>query len=212
MDQALETIFEKKRLKLLIEIIKQCQFCNLEYDAEPYKGNTSLQLKKKLKINNATMSYHIKKLAKANLIIKKQKGKWIYLFANFETIEKMTDYFSNLFHQPKTKKDRPFIDIFKPSNKLYHKDFKKIISLIENHNFKSFHKTKRQESFVIYLKKLEKDKNDKGQIITKEFYLTTVLNDLTNIVTITNFTSKELNAEFIDLFKKYEKIVPNFSI
>ncbi|WP_107795401.1 ArsR/SmtB family transcription factor [Nitrosomonas aestuarii] len=55
-------------------------------------GLTAGQLAKELRIPNATLSFHLKELAHAELIIARQKSRFIYYSANFATMNALMGY------------------------------------------------------------------------------------------------------------------------
>ncbi|SFM91691.1 DNA-binding transcriptional regulator, ArsR family [Nitrosomonas communis] len=50
------------------------------------------QLAKKLSIPNATLSFHLKELAHAELVIARQESRFIYYSANFATMDSLLSY------------------------------------------------------------------------------------------------------------------------
>ncbi len=213
MEKVLNVLFEKQRFKLFLEIIKESRLCNINYDDDPYKGNTSLYLRKKINVNQATISYHITQLEKVGLITKKKKGKWIYLFPDIKTTKRLSKYLARILNIQGVEK-KIFVKTFTPNIALFNKDFKDIVSLVENHGYKRMHTTKRKESFVIYLKKDIKFKSKTGSLESKEIFLNVILNNLTNIITVTNNVSDEINQEFLKLFSQYltQKISANATL
>lgn len=80
------SIINQTRLALLIYIVQQSTYCNLD-DENPYKGNCLSEIEKNFDIKQSTLSHHLSKLEEDGLIIKTKKGKWIYIFANNDNIE-----------------------------------------------------------------------------------------------------------------------------
>ncbi len=46
----------------------------------------------KLDLPNATLSFHLKELARANLVVARQAGRFIYYSANFATMNGLVEY------------------------------------------------------------------------------------------------------------------------
>lgn len=55
-------------------------------------GVAAGQLAKELNIPNATLSFHLKELTNAELVIARQEGRFIYYSANFETMNALLGY------------------------------------------------------------------------------------------------------------------------
>ena len=55
-------------------------------------GLSAGQLAKKLNIPNATLSFHLKELAHAELLVARQENRFIYYSANFATMNALLGY------------------------------------------------------------------------------------------------------------------------
>ncbi|GJL76490.1 MAG TPA: metalloregulator ArsR/SmtB family transcription factor [Nitrosomonas sp.] len=79
-----------KRLTALAQETRLTIFRVLVQVGEP--GLPAGQLAKELSIPNATLSFHLKELAHAELIIARQKNRFIYYSANFATMNALMGY------------------------------------------------------------------------------------------------------------------------
>ena len=56
------------------------------------EGLAAGEIAGRLRVANATLSFHLKELAHANLVTARQQGRFIYYSANFQTINGLVEY------------------------------------------------------------------------------------------------------------------------
>lgn len=187
--RTLEAITEPTRFSLLLEIIRAYEYF-FPTDTPPYRGNCIKILKKKVKLTQPTISHHLKILEEARLIEPFRVGKWIHYLPKKSNLNYLLETLNQkLNFQSPAPKHIKIINLV-----LNEKDFKELISLIENHGYKNKHYTKRNSVYVTYLQ------NKASQ---KTFIL--IYNPDTKLLNIQSLKdySKETSDELIDLIQKY---------
>ncbi len=86
----METYIAIKALAALAQETRLTIFRVLVQAGEP--GLPAGQLAKELNIPNATLSFHLKDLSNAELVIARQQSRFIYYSANFETMNALLGY------------------------------------------------------------------------------------------------------------------------
>jgi len=56
------------------------------------EGMAAGEIAEKLKLANATLSFHLKELTRAGLVVPRQDGRFIYYSANFTTMNSLVSY------------------------------------------------------------------------------------------------------------------------
>ncbi|MER2511876.1 MAG: metalloregulator ArsR/SmtB family transcription factor [Nitrosomonas ureae] len=86
----METNIAIKALAALAQETRLMIFRMLVQVGEP--GLSAGQLAKELNIPNATLSFHLKELTHAELVMSRQESRFIYYSANFETMNGLIGY------------------------------------------------------------------------------------------------------------------------
>jgi|GEM_PF-4379144 len=161
MDQKLleisQALSDKQRLRLFKIIVEESALCNLEYDDKPYRGNCASFLVEKLDLSMSTLSHHIKLLEQADLIKRIRKGRWEHFFPNYEELDEIIKLIEQIKSLQKIKIELHMTHT--ASAKFKDDTFEELTSLLENHEFKRIHLTKRQHSYVAYLQHQQDKEN-----------------------------------------------------
>lgn len=193
----ISALSDETRLRIFDEIIKTAKFSNTRHDNPAYRGNTIKFLRKKLELAQSTIAHHIDILEGAGLVKRQKQGKFEHLFPVYDPLEKLVE-FKKTFEKNQLQRIEFYkiIDLEKSFRKDY---FNELISLLENHEYKTIHQTQRGESTVVYIS----DKKLSQQV----YHL--VYNPQTQIITIHIQTDggdsidKNLAKELVNLIDKY---------